>query len=164
MELIGYSLDDLGTALEAMENSINFGESCAIKICTERMPSQEMLDSVYVGILESGHHVSEPVATQVGDIVVTSFAIKKGSPQWQLIVPLIIPLVVVGFLIFSITKIGEWAPWIIGTILAVGGIAIALAVLLRKPAQAYIERGGKIPLLPATKYLPSTSPKALAAR
>jgi len=158
VEIVGFSQSELASGLELMESGINYGESARVTLCTEGLPDEADLAQVYLDVLASGHHVSYPTAAVVDGIPTTEFVIKKGSPQWQLIVPLLVPVFIIGLVAFGITKIESITKALVPIILiSIGGL-IVLAAVLSKPATKYIERGGKIP------YLPSTSKKALAVR
>ncbi len=148
MEIIGYTPAELASGLELMESSINYGENARVALCTEALPDEAELAEMYLGIISSGHHVSYPTAIVVNGIPTTQFVIRKGSPQWQLIVPLLIPLFTIGLVVFGITKIESISKALVPIILiSVGGL-IVLAAVLSKPVTKYIERGGK--------YLPNT--------
>jgi len=158
VEIIGHTQGELASGLELMESGINFGESARVMLCTEGLPDEADLAQVYLDVLASGHHISYPTSTVINGIPTTKFVIRKGSPQWQLIVPLLVPLFTIGLVTFGITKIESIARALVPIILiSIGGL-IVLAAVLSKPATKYIERGGKVP------YLPSTSKKALAVR
>jgi len=157
-EIIGFSQAELASGLEMMESSINYGDKARVTLCTETLPDEAQLAEVYLGMLSTGHHVSYPTAAVVDGIPTTEFIIRKGSPFWPLIIPLIVPLFTVGLVAFGITKIETITKALVPIILiSIGGL-IVLAAVLSKPATKYIERGGKVP------YLPSTSKKALAVR
>ena len=156
-EIVGYSREDLATALEMVESTIDMGQKARITICTEGMPTEEELDYIFLGMVETGCHVSRPTAGLVEGIPTTQFVIQKGSPQWQVIIPVLVPLFIIGLIAWGITQLPAISkalmPLLIVTVIGIIGIAI----IIRKPAEKYIERGGTIPRLPETK-------KALAAR
>ncbi len=154
-EIVGYSREDFATALDLMESTIDMGQKARITICTEGMPSQEELDAIYWGIIAEGCHVSRPTAQLAGGIPTTEFVLQKGSPQWQIIVPVLVPLFIIGLIAWGITQLPAISKALM-PLLIVGVIGIiGLAIIIRKPAEKYIERGGK--------YLPETK-KALAVR
>ena len=153
-EIVGYSKEDLATALEVMESSINMGEKVRITICTEGMPTEDELDYMFLGMVETGCHLTRPTAALVEGIPTTEFVLQKGSPQWQIIIPLLVPLFTIGLIAWGIVKIESIAKALIPLMLIGFGGLIILAVVLRKPAEKYLERGGR---LPETK-------KALAVR
>ena len=158
VEIVGSSQSELASGLELMEAGINYGESARVTLCTEGLPNAADLAQVYLDVLASGHHISYPTSEVINSIPTTEFVIKKGSPQWQLIVPLLVPVFTIGLVAFGITKIESITKALVPIILiSIGGL-IVLAAVLSKPATKYIERGGKVP------YLPSTSKKALAVR
>ena len=151
MEIVGRTQDEMASALEIMESGINYGDKARVTLCTEALPDEAQLAEMYLGMLSTGHHVSYPTASVVGSIPTTEFVIKKGSPFWPLIIPILVPLFTVGLVAFGITKIETIARALVPIILiSIGGL-IVLAAVLSKPATKYIERGGKIPYLPETK-------------
>jgi len=155
IEIVGSSKNELASGLELMESGINYGESARVMLCTEGLPDEADLAQVYLDVLASGHHISYPTSTVINGIPTTEFVIRKGSPQWQLIVPLLVPLFTIGLVTFGITKIESIAKALVPIILiSIGGL-IVLAAVLSKPATKYIERGGKVPYLPATNGGPS---------
>ena len=156
-EIVGYSEEDLATALKVMESNINFGEKARITICTEGMPTEEELDYIFLGMVETGCHVSQPTARLIDGIPTTEFDLQKGSPQWQVIIPVLVPLFTIGLIVFGVTRIEAISKALVPLILITVGGLIILAVVLRKPAERYLERGGAIPRLATTK-------KALAAK
>ena len=159
-EIIGCSQFDLASGLELMESSINYGEKARVTLCTEALPDEAQLADAYMGMLSTGHHVSYPTASIINNVPTTEFIIKKGSPFWPLIIPLIIPLFTIGLVTFGITKIESISKALVPIILiSVGGL-IVLAAIVSKPATKYVERGGKVPYLPSTK----SPKKALAVR
>lgn len=152
--IVGYSKEDLATALEVMESNINFGEKARITICTEGMPTEEELDYIFLGMVETGCHLTRPTAALVEGIPTTEFVLQKGSPQWQIIIPILVPLFIIGLIAWGIAKIEVISAALL-PLMIVGAVGlIALALIVRRPAEKYIERGGR---LPETK-------KALAAR
>ncbi len=156
-EIVGYSREDFATALEVMESAIDMGQKARITICTKGMPTEEELDYIFLGMVETGCHVSRPTAGLVEGIPTTEFVLQKGSPQWQIIIPILIPLFTIGLIAWGITRIEAITKALVPLLLIGFGGLIILAVVLRKPAEKYLERGGAIPRLPETK-------KALAVR
>ncbi len=152
----GTSIDELGPALQYAEDSIKYGEWCKVQLCTEALPSREALDAAYADILLSGHHISRPVARMVDGVPTTSFSIKKGSPLWPLIIPLIVPVLTIGLITFGVFQIGSITKALVPILLIVGGVTIVTVGLLARPAErvatAYLTGGGQ-------KLLPSTIPK-----
>jgi len=155
VEIVGYSQDELASALMMMEGSIAEGQKARITLCTEALPADEDLAAIYLDMVGIGCHVSYPSARLVEGIPTTEFVLQKGSPAWPLIIPLIIPLLTIGLIAFGITKIESITKALVPIILiSVGGLII-LAAVLSKPATKYIERGGKLPYLPETEKLGS---------
>lgn len=158
MEIIGFTQSELAEGLALMEASINYGESVRVTLCTEALLDSTQLNEMYLGMLSTGHHVSNPTATVINGIATTEFTLLKGSPQWQLLIPVLIPVFTIGLVAWGIAKIESIAKALMPIILVSVGGLIILAAVLSKPATKYIERGGKIP------YLTATSKKALAVR
>ncbi|MDD5511553.1 MAG: hypothetical protein PHI12_12195 [Dehalococcoidales bacterium] len=154
-QLVGYSIEDLGLALDVMEQQTPVGGTCRVEICTEDTPTPEMLQQMYESITATGHEISYPTCERGAWVTVTSFDIKKSEPyeiyQWQLLLPLIIPLAAMGLVTFGILKIDTISKAIVPIVLIVGGVLIISLALLQKPATKYLERGGKIPMLPDVK-------------
>lgn len=154
-EIVGYSEDELPAALELMESSMQMGQKAAINICTEALPTEADLAEIYLGMIATGCHLSYPTAGMVKGVPTTEFILQKGSPQWQVIIPILVPIFTIGLIAWGITKIGDISNALVPLILITVGGLIILAAVLAKPATKYIERGGKIP------YLPSTVPRDL---
>lgn len=157
MEIVGYSVNDLRVALDAMEESIPAGAKASLKLYTDRMPTDEDLAEAFLQMTTAGFHISYPTARLVEGVPSTQFVLTKGSPQWSLLVPLIPTLFIVGLIAFGITRIEAIGRALLPIfITAVVGI-IAIAGLMRKPAERVAERA-------AQRYLPKSEKKALAAR
>jgi len=151
LEVVGYSSSEFPGALALMEAAMEMGEKARVTICTEELPTKENLDLIHLGMLAEGCHLSKPTARLVQGIPTTEFVLRKGSPQWQIIIPILVPLFTIGLIAFGITKLETISKALMPIILVSGGLLIILAVTLRKPVEKYIERGGKVPYLPATK-------------
>jgi hypothetical protein len=151
VEIVGFTQGELTSGLELMEDGINYGESAKVTLCTEALPDAADVAQMYLDILASGHHISYPTSTVINGIPTTEFVIRKGSPFWPLIIPLIVPVLTLGLVTFGITKIESITKALVPIILISLGGLIVLAAVVSKPASKYIERGGKIPYLPATK-------------
>lgn len=155
--IVGSSLQDLALALNAVEDSLPSGGQAKLELCTESSPTDEDLAVFYLSLVANGFHTSYPETSIVGGIPTTSIILEKGSPQWAMLIPLLIPALTIGLIAFGITKVETLSKAILPLLLvAVGGIII-FAGLMRRPAERVAERVG-------AKYLPSTLPKALAAR
>lgn len=139
-EIIGRSLDDFPKALALMESSIDVGQKVRVQICTEALPAHEDLENLYWGMKASGCHASKPAARLIEGIHTTEFVLQKGSPAWAVIVPLIVPLAIIGLITFGLVRIETIARALLPLMgLTVGGLII-LAVALRGPAIKYAER------------------------
>ncbi len=158
VEIVGSSQAELAPALMMMEGSMELGEKARLTFCTEGLPSDEALAAMYLDMVTMGCHLSYPSARIINGIPTTEFVLQKGSPAWPLILPLIVPILTIGLITFSILKLESITRALVPIILISLGGLIVLAAVLSKPATKYIERGGKVP------YLPAASKKALAVR
>ena len=160
LELIGYNWNDMAFALNAMEASLETGERARLRLCTNGLPSEYELEAAYLDLIANGFHVSRPIAYLDGEVAVTDFKLAKGSPAWAALIPLIVPILTVGLIAFGIMKIQSIGEAVVKIILVAGVVVVTLAFVARKPAQKYLERGGKIPLAPSTKRAtPVRAPK-----
>lgn len=160
--LLAYDQDELAIALEAMELDTKPGGWVRLDICTEEMPSQGMLDQVYAEILATGHTITPPTASIIDGVPTTSFALRRDLPYeqyfWPAIIGALVPLAVIGTIVYGLTKIGDISNALAPLLLIGGGIIIVSLALLRQPATAYVERGGKVPYLPSTEPLVANLP------
>lgn len=131
--LTGTSMSELGPALNTMEESLNEGESARLELATYELPAQDNLDSMWADMLASGFHASKPTARIVGGVPLTSMVLTKGSPQWAALIPLIVPIAIVGLIAFGITKIGEITRALLPLILAAGGLTVIALGMMRAP-------------------------------
>jgi len=156
--IVGANIDDLKVALDAMETSLPVGGKAKLELCSEAMPTEQSLAEFYLKATAAGFHLSYPTSQMVEGIPTTEMVLQKGSPVLLAIIPLIIPLVVIGLIAFSVTRIETITKALLPILLvAVGGVII-IAGLMRKPAERVVERV-------TAKYLPETAEKkALAAR
>jgi len=145
-EIVGYTQEELSTALEVMEASMVMGQHAQISICTEQTPSQAVLGEFYGGMVEAGFHLSHPTTRLVDGIPTTEFTLRKGSPFWPMLIPIIVPVLTMGLIAFGIIKIADIATAIMPLVLITIGGLVVLAATLRKPVTAYIERGGSLAL------------------
>lgn len=141
--LTGTSLSELGAALNLMEDSLNPGEKARLELATYDLPTQEELDSMWAEMVTSGLNVSKPTAKIVDGIPVTSMILTKGSPQWQAIIPLIIPIAVIGLIAFGIVKLEAITKALLPLVLATGGLLVIALGIVRKPAAEAAERAAK---------------------
>jgi len=154
-EIIGYSAAELPTALDLMESTLEVGGKACLAICTEALPTEDELYDLYLGMLANGFHAYRPTARVIDGIPTTQLVLQKGSPSFAVIVPLLVPLFIIGLIAFGIVQIEAISKALL-PLMIVGAVGlVAVAVIVRKPAQKYIERGGRL--------LAATSKKALAA-
>ena len=160
-ELEGVDIDTLALCLNAMEDSLAVGQKASLTIYSDLPPTAEELASLYLTALDVGFHLSMPRAVVGTGISSTTIVLRKGSPQWQMLLALLPTVLTVGLVAFSITRIQSISRALIPIFLIGGGIVIAALALARRPAEKYIEAGGRLRALPATIGIP---PKAPAAR
>lgn len=164
LEVLGHSPSELPEGLALMEAALFMGEKATLTFCTEVLPTKEELNYIYDGMKAEGCHISKPTARLVKGIPTTQFVLRKGSPTWVLLIPILVPLFTIGLIAWGIAKIETISKAIVPIILILGGLLIVVAVVLREPAQKYLERGGRVPGLPATETKRLTSKKAVAVR
>ncbi len=153
-EIIGYSAAELPTALDLIESTMKVGQKAKMFICTEALPTEDELYDLYLGMIASGFHAYQPTARIIEGIPTTELVLQKGSPSFAVIVPLLVPLLIIGLIAFGIVRIEAISKALL-PLMIVGAVGlVAVALIVRKPAEKYIERGGRLPA--ATK-------KALAA-
>lgn len=169
--ILGYDINNLATDIEKLEPELAAGKALQIEICTEGTPTQEDLAQIVINADQAGFAATFPTFKVISGIPTTSFVLTSGhlatggnglpTGQWQLILPIIIPLATIGVIVYGITKIGSITSALFPIILTVGGIVIVTVALLRKPAQTYIEKGGKfLPETIALENLPATKAKS----
>lgn len=146
MAITGTSIGELGAALDVMENSLNVGEKATLDIATYELPTDDELDMMWADMIASGFHVSKPTARVVEGIPLTSITIIKGSPAWALIIPLIVPIAIIGLITFGIAKIETISRALLPLIGAVGVTLVLALGIMRQPAAKAAE-------MAAGKYL-----------
>ena len=127
-EIIGTTIDELGTALNAMEESLASGQQAKLELCTEQLPTDADLASFYLGLVNGGFHVSYPQASIIHGVPTTTIVLRKGSPQWVELIGVLPTIFVVGLIAFGITQIGAIGsallPIIVTVVLGIVGLAI----------------------------------------
>lgn len=141
--LTGTSIDELNTALDLMEGSLNLGGKARLDLATYDLPPQNDLDAMWAEMIASGFHVSKPIARVVDGIPVTSMVLTKGSPVWAALIPLIVPLAVIGLIAFGITQIETISRTLLPLILATGTFTVIALGLMRQPAAKAAEAAAK---------------------
>lgn len=144
--LTGTSMAELRTALNAMEDSLNLGEKARLEMATYNLPAQADLDGMWLDMVASGLHVSRPTARVIDGIPVTSMVLRKGSPAWAALLPLIVPIAVIGLITFGIIKIEAITKALLPILLTTGGLLIIGLGIMRQPAARAAE-------MAAAKYL-----------
>ena len=131
--LTGTSISELGPALNLMEDSLELGGKARLELATYELPTQDNLDSMWADILASGFHASKPTARIVDGVPLTSMVLTKGSPQWAILIPLIVPIAIIGLIAFGITKIETITKSLLPLILAAGGLTVIALGIMRAP-------------------------------
>ncbi|MDD4985817.1 MAG: ArdC-like ssDNA-binding domain-containing protein [Dehalococcoidales bacterium] len=133
--VVGTTIEDLTAALDAVESSLAIGQSARLEMCTEQMPSDADLAQLYLDLVNAGFHVSYPVASMASGIPTTSIALRKGSPEWVALVPILPTLFVIGLIAFGITQISNISSAIFPIVLTLvlGVVALAVITTSRRP-------------------------------
>jgi len=155
-QMIGYTVDDLRLSLDTMEASLPKGAQLKLALYTENLPTDEALADLFLNATAAGFHMDYPQARVESDVTVTELILTKGSPVLPALIPLILPVLIIGLIFFVVTKIETVAKALLPIlILGVTGI-IVLAGIARSErlGTKYIER----------RFSPKTEKKVLAAR
>jgi len=146
-EIIGYSAAELPTALDLMESTMEVGGKARLAICTESLPTEDELYDLYLGMLASGFHAYRPTARVIDGIPTTQLVLQKGSPSFAIIVPLLVPLFIIGLIAFGLVRIEAISKALL-PLMIVGAVGlVAVALIVRKPAERIAERA-------VERYLP----------
>jgi hypothetical protein len=163
--IIGTTVEELGAALTVMEDSMKKGEWAKVRICTTSLPTPEELELAGINMALAGFHVSEPETKVIDGISTVTFAVRKGSPEWALLIPIIVPILTIGLITFGIFRIETITKNLLPILLVVGGVVIVTAGLLARPAERVaiklIERKTPTPQL---SLAPSTIPNDKSQR
>ena len=141
-EIVGYSAAELPAALDQVEAAMEVGQKAKLFICTEGLPTEDELDTLYLGMLASGFHDYRPTARVIDGIPTTELVLQKGSPSFAVIVPLLVPLFIVGLVAFGIVQIEAISKALLPLMITGAVGLVALALIVRKPAEKYLERAG----------------------
>ena len=164
-EIVGFTLDQLATDIEALEQYIAGGGALQLNICTEDIPTEADLASLVLNAEQAGFAMTFPEVSLQSGVPTTSFTLSGSTPrsnylgagiptgQWQVLIPLLTPLATIGIIAYGITKVGDISKAIMPILLVAGGIMVVSIALLRRPAERYLERGGRVPYLPSTVTL-----------
>jgi hypothetical protein len=166
VELIGRTKGELASCLTMMENSINYGQRAKLQLMTDTLPTMEDLETLYAGMLLEGFHTTKPTARLIEGIPATEMVIRKGSPVWTAIIPLLSTAIIGGLIVFGITRLESITKALMPILLVtIGGVIVIAGVASRGPvgvaAGEYI---GKRTLKALPRTIPVESKKALAVR
>jgi len=139
-EIIGYSAAELPTALNQVESTMEVGGKARLAICTEDLPTKDELDDLYLGMIAGGFHAYRPTARVIDGIPTTQLVLQKGSPSFAIIVPLLIPLFIIGLIAFGIVQIEAISKALLPLMITGAVGMIGLALIIRKPAEKYLGR------------------------
>jgi hypothetical protein len=143
--ITGYTVQELGADLVAMEESLPHGGKALLEFCTETLPTADELVNFHIGLLEAGFHTSTPTAEIISGIPTTTLVLQKGSPIWMALIG-VLPLAIIGGLItFGITRLEAITKALIPILLIGFGGIVLLAGILARPAErvaaAYLPAG-----------------------
>ncbi len=170
-QIVGYSLEDLDIALQAVEPHLNAGKPIELVLCTERLPTEEDLANFVIDADRAGFKTDFPSVDLNSGIPVTRVVLSYDLSNLggsrlttgalpAAIIPLIGLLGILGVITFGIVKLDDITSSLMPLVLAVGGVLIIVLALARKPTEniavKYFERGGQTPLNAKIRYLPST--------
>lgn len=162
MEIVGRTPSQLAQALNSMERSINYGQKARVQLLTRTRPSQGDLNDLHAQMVSSGFHSSRPVGKIVKGIPCTEITLRKGSPVWAMLIPLIPTAIIGGLIAFGITRIETITKALLPLMLVtVGGMIVLVGLLTRKPALETARSIAERKYL--TRTLPIEPKKALAA-
>lgn len=152
IEMVGHTPTQMTEALVRMENSIDYGRKAKLQLVTSQMPTRADLDDFYANLVMSGFHTSKPVARRIQGLPCTEIVIRKGSPSWAMLIPLIPTIIIGGLVAFGLVRLDTITKAIMPILLVtIGGVIILAGVLTRPSAAPAVGAIGR-------KYLPATIP------
>lgn len=142
---VGTTVQELESALNQMEDSLDYGEKAKLQIVSIEPPTKQELEEAYENLILAGFHISHPVVKVENGIPLTEIVLRKGSPVWALLIPLIPTIMVGGLIAFGIVKIEAITKAIMPILLIGGGLLIGALALLTRPsvtrvAEKYVSR------------------------
>lgn len=141
MELIGTSIGELQVALDTIEDEVSYGDAIILELVGTNGLTQSELDALYKDLATHGFHFSGNITqTHITPLYSLRVPIKKGSPQWAMLIGFIPLIVISGMIAFGIMKIEQISKAILPLILATGGLVIIAIALTREPAMRLIEK------------------------
>lgn len=139
-EIIGYSAGELPTALDLVESTMEVGGKASLTICTEDLPTEDALDDLYLGMLANDFHAYRPTARVIDGVPTTTLVLQKGSPAFAVIIPLLVPLFIIGLIAFGIVQIEAIGKALLPLFITGAIGLVGLALIIRKPAERFLER------------------------
>jgi len=161
VELIGRTKGELASCLTMMENSIDYGQRAKLQLMTDTLPTMEDLEALHGNMLLAGFHTSKPTARLVEGIPATEMVIRKGSPAWIAIIPLLTTAIIGGLIVFGITRLESITKALMPILLVtIGGVIVIAGVVSRGPVG--VAAGRAVERRYLTRTIPVESKKALA--
>ena len=140
MEIRGHSINELSSSLVEFEDSIELGKAATISLLGTNPLTQQELIEFRDNILANGFHLDGRISQNThGEVVEVKIPLKKGSPVWALLIPLIPLAVIAGLVVFSIVSLDRIKNALLPIILAVGGLFV-LVLIVKGPGQTYVQQ------------------------
>lgn len=132
--------DEMGAYLNSVERQMNQGESATVMMVSSQPATQRDLDQFAYDVTAMGFHLAGPIMQSPANGGCSlSVPLIKGSPIFQMLLPLV-PLIFVGGLLGYWIISGKATEFMKGAVipllLVAGGITIIIVFMLRKPAEA----------------------------
>lgn len=175
-KLVGNNMEDFGNAILNIVPDLNRGASYRVTVCTSAMPTENDLAKIVINANNGGYSTSFPVYSLINGNHITQFILSKKATNRTVgvrsiglipaIIPIIVPLAVIGLVAFGITQIKKITSSLLPILLiGVAGITV-LAIAFKKPAEAaattYLQKQRLLPMnkrlqgyMPETELLPS---------
>ncbi len=146
VEIYGSSQSDLFNGLTRMEESLPEGGRARLTMVIIHNPEKEVLNDFFQQLLAAGHHTTRPTVNALDNgLFALSFVLRKGSPVFAALIPLIPGILIIGLIAFGITRIDAISKALLPlSVITFGSVIVLAAVLTRKPvletARAGIDR------------------------
>lgn len=133
--IVGRTVDELEAGLQAMDNILPEGGKVQINLCSHQLHTDYELKAFYDEATASGLEVSYPETRIIDGVPTTSLVFTKGAAL-ALLIPIILPLAVMGLITFGIFKLPDITNALMPLLLTVVGGVVVVAIVMRKPAEA----------------------------
>lgn len=145
-ETWGTTVGELTDALTAVEDSIEYGQHAHVALHLQELPAPADAENFYNEAVNEGFHITEPQLYLDQGVPTMSFVLRKGSPIWAALIPLLPTIAIAGLVAFGITKIETISKAIMPVLLTVvGGVVLSWRRIL---PMALI----KVAAMPGTRY------------